>query len=1090
MKTDSYKGIIATIFIMAMILFMPFVMASGEVKEFDKDKGLKGEITIKDNYGIPFFSSKKAVYTITSWTDQCLIDCSGEFLVNVYQSDKLFTGLKFYDKKAIEKSKQFNLFINDTETYQEPIYTDNCSMQTTINGTQYESCIKYQSGIETKTREIMKPYNFETVSAGSYKLKLETKKEIFESIDAVPVAYGMELSEYAWFNSSWGYKNNYTINSTVSSTLTNYPAYITMDTATLITAGKMNSSCKDIRVLDSTDTTQYSYEIENGTCNTSSTVVWFKYPSLATGNQTVNIYYGNQLASDGQNSASVWSDYVLVLHFGEIAGNYIDSSNTTITGCERTSTTVATDGKFGKSVALANSFIKCAETGIIGKWNVTTNFSISGWIKPYTTNYIPLLSKGKQTGQIAYEIRRDVTSKIATFYSVDGGQFSSVATIENATLTYLGARHGSGDAILVSTTKATGSLASPTYTTSNPLCIGAQSYSGTCTKLGDYGTIDEVRLTNISRSDDWLKAENLQTQFIGTEILVGGVTTTLVTPVDVTNSSSSSITFNCSATSVGETQITNITLYVWNGGLITNTTSLTGQYNSTTWTNIKPDGNYIWNCLTGSSDTALTFATTNRTLTVDTTAPVVSILSPTSNQNLVIPPDNFTLNYSSIDAGNHRSSCWYSYNGGANTTITSCNNLSLAINTIGNQTIRVWSNDTFGNLGTAIQSFFVSPTLAVCNGTFTQKAINFTTYDVTSLLVVNNSFMLGTFFSYLPSHPSLVTNLSFNIVNDADGSFPFCIYPTWANTTYNLVSTYGQTSYGTQAYNVLAGTLTNSTQNVSLYMLNNSALTWLIVTLVDSNLIPQQNYSVIIQQFYPSTNSWTQVGTDTTSDLGQVIFPIVENTVNYRFIFSKNGSVVYQTNTMKIACLTTPCQISLALPSTSTNLFTNYQNTGINYYLNYSNATKVITYNFVDTSATATSFRLQVINTNLTSNNVVCDTTTTASSGTITCDLTGNTTGTYFAQAYYTKSGVTQVIDRLTVTLDNNIATFGKEGLFWAILFLLTVAMVGIWNPVASIGMLIVGLIGLFMFGFVAMPWALLVGIIIIGGVFISQMKT
>jgi len=340
---------------------------------------------------------------------------------------------------------------------------------------------------------------------------LTIDKEMIESLQDI----NMANPSWSWWNVTYTYKNSVIINSSVSSTLTNFPAYFVLNTSALISDGKMQSACQDLRIIDSTDTVSYSFEIENNTCNTSSTVVWFKYPSLATGNQTVSIYYGNPSAIDGQDKSTLWSEYSLVLHFAETSGNFSDSSGKTSFGCSRGTTSIVTDGKYGNALGLNSGFVKCDEPGP-SPWNVTTAFTVSGWLRPYSTNYIVMLDKGKQASQIAWEVRRDVTTKTATVYGVNGGTFTSTATMENGTLYYLAFRHGGTDQININTSTKTGTLTDPSYVTSNPLCIGAQSYSGTCTKLGDTGTVDEVRLTNQSRSNDWLNAEYNQVYYVVT----------------------------------------------------------------------------------------------------------------------------------------------------------------------------------------------------------------------------------------------------------------------------------------------------------------------------------------------------------------------------------------------------------------------------------------------------------------------------------------------------------------------------------------------------------------------------------------------
>ncbi|MBU5537692.1 MAG: DUF2341 domain-containing protein, partial [Candidatus Aenigmarchaeota archaeon] len=54
--------------------------------------------------------------------------------------------------------------------------------------------------------------------------------------------------------------------------LTDYQIMLTLDTAQLISTGKMRSDCGDIRFTDSDGSTQLSYWLESG-CNTASTKI-------------------------------------------------------------------------------------------------------------------------------------------------------------------------------------------------------------------------------------------------------------------------------------------------------------------------------------------------------------------------------------------------------------------------------------------------------------------------------------------------------------------------------------------------------------------------------------------------------------------------------------------------------------------------------------------------------------------------------------------------------------------------------------------------------------------------------------------------
>ncbi|MCK5026511.1 MAG: DUF2341 domain-containing protein, partial [Nanoarchaeota archaeon] len=91
-----------------------------------------------------------------------------------------------------------------------------------------------------------------------------------------------------------------------------YQVLLTVDTASLISEGKMQADCDDIRFTDSDETTELSYWLESD-CNTANTKVWIKVPSLAASStRTIYMYYGNagaSSASDGRNTFIVWDNF-------------------------------------------------------------------------------------------------------------------------------------------------------------------------------------------------------------------------------------------------------------------------------------------------------------------------------------------------------------------------------------------------------------------------------------------------------------------------------------------------------------------------------------------------------------------------------------------------------------------------------------------------------------------------------------------------------------------------------------------------------------------------------------------------------------
>jgi len=75
---------------------------------------------------------------------------------------------------------------------------------------------------------------------------------------------------------------------------TNYQIRYIFNTATLISTSKMRSDCADIRVKDTNRATDLSFWLESG-CNSATTILWIKVPTINTGPSSKVIYlqYGD-----------------------------------------------------------------------------------------------------------------------------------------------------------------------------------------------------------------------------------------------------------------------------------------------------------------------------------------------------------------------------------------------------------------------------------------------------------------------------------------------------------------------------------------------------------------------------------------------------------------------------------------------------------------------------------------------------------------------------------------------------------------------------------------------------------------------------
>lgn len=126
----------------------------------------------------------------------------------------------------------------------------------------------------------------------------------------------------SWMAGEWDYRKSVTITN-ATTTQSNYQILFTLNTASLISAGKMkSSSCYDLRITDSGGTTTIPYWLESG-CNSTSTRIWVKMSSIPTGTTTIFAYYGSSTATSLSNGSSTF------YFFDDFTGTTIDTGKWT-----------------------------------------------------------------------------------------------------------------------------------------------------------------------------------------------------------------------------------------------------------------------------------------------------------------------------------------------------------------------------------------------------------------------------------------------------------------------------------------------------------------------------------------------------------------------------------------------------------------------------------------------------------------------------------------------------------------------------------------------------------------------------------------
>ena len=177
------RGKIRLLMIISLVLVsflsIYFVLAqSGNYKEFEKTGLEYGKISILDSGNI-----KLAEYTLLDNSDQCLTNCYAEGTATLYTEGYLFSDLRFKDKgNNLVNINSNEILIEVDESYQINVndYKQVCEDTISINGTSYKECNNVLTGSHTETRGnfVWNEYNNDILSAGTYKWRIEGKKEI------------------------------------------------------------------------------------------------------------------------------------------------------------------------------------------------------------------------------------------------------------------------------------------------------------------------------------------------------------------------------------------------------------------------------------------------------------------------------------------------------------------------------------------------------------------------------------------------------------------------------------------------------------------------------------------------------------------------------------------------------------------------------------------------------------------------------------------------------------------------------------------------------------------------------------------------
>ena len=577
--------------------------------------------------------------------------------------------------------------------------------------------------------------------------------------------------------------------------------------------------------------------------------------------------------------------------------------------------------------------------------------------------------------------------------------------------------------------------------------------------------------------------------------------TTLSSPSNNSLHITSNITFNANFTLIPTDFVhnfTNATINIWrsNGTLFNKTTNIVlgNSSNSTTW-NISSFniGDYKWNvyaCGLSGSNVLCSWGQNNFTFKWGLNQNAVTFNASTIETSLEAFKLNITLpsSVSLISARLFYNNTYYP----STKTTSGLNTLFDNILSIPSTTSQVnktffWELNLDGTLFNTTNNNQIVNTLnlGVCSGSTNVRVFNFTSALETNLTRVNPYSFEGT-FDYFIGDGSTVKSVS--ISNTSIAEVSLCVSDISKNINLDAEISYGfegvNLSLVSRKYFFQDAVITNSTQNITLLLLDSEDATTFILKVLDNSVQPVADALISILRYYPGEGIFRTVQIAKTDSTGQTVGFYEAETVTYKHIITKNGVVLLDTGQGGIVVgqsipftLTFTVGDSLVASWTYLNA-----NSTILTSLSYNKTSELVTFSYIDPTGSANLGRLHVYQDSLSNNTVttICDTPTTGSSATINCNMSGQS-GTFVAKGYVTTSTNLQKV--ISFILETARAIFDKTGAFMGWLILITVAMSVLWNPsvgvvLINVAIIFLGVIGLLVFSPIA--YFSLIGISII----------
>lgn len=336
------------------------------------------------------------------------------------------------------------------------------------------------------------------------------------------------------------------------------------------------------------------------------------------------------------------------------------------------------------------------------------------------------------------------------------------------------------------------------------------------------------------------------------------------------------------------------------------------------------------------------------------------------------------------------------------------------------------------------------------------------------------------------THENSTITRNYSMQNLSADFMQICIYPADAEYIINNSLTYNRENYSQRTYELNDFVIDNSTQVINTFLANETNSFLVTLNVIDGFNLGIPNIEIIIQRFDTINNSFFNVSVVNTNSDGQAFANLILNDVTYNFILNQAGDTKLIESTI-LTGLSKTFQI-IDRPQLVVGILLT-----ITQQCTYDNSTNILQCIYNDSSDQLQNATLIATGINISGiKNQFCLETNTSTNGILTCNIstavTQNVSEVEFVLNVFIEDFEYELA-RGIIILQDITNTFGVTGLLAALLLILTMSLIGINHPVTTVGGAIIGVIASSILGLIPIQASFIVGLVIVGIILIIKMR-